>query len=66
MEAIKDKLYQIKEDIISGKDEYFGYSHFDASNMADYTLMSTTIEDMVAVYGINEVEAAEIIEYLTH
>ena len=34
--------------------------------MADYTLMSTTIEDMVAVYDINEVEAADIIQSLTH
>jgi len=66
MLATKEKLYEIQDRIIKGTDKYFGYSHFDASNMADYTLMSSTIEDMVAVYHINEVEAAEIISYLTH
>ena len=60
------KIKQIEKDIIEGTDEYFGYSHFDASNMADYTLMNSTISDMVTVYGINEVEAAEIISTLTH
>lgn len=62
----QNRLYQIRDDIISGEDKYFGYAHFAASNMADYTLMSTTIEDMVAVYGIEESQAAEIIMYLTH
>ena len=52
--------------IRNGSDRYFGYGHFHQSNMADYMLMSTTIEDMVNVYGINEVEAADIISTLTH
>jgi hypothetical protein len=60
------KTEKIIEDIISGKDIYFSYSHFHASNMADYTLMHSTIEDMTTVYDINEVEAAEIISQLTH
>jgi hypothetical protein len=59
-----------KEDVIKGivdnTDNYFGYAHFHSSNMVDFTLMSATIEDMVAVYGINEVEAADIIQALVH
>jgi len=57
---------EIIDSIIKGENEYFGYEHFDSSNMADYTLMSTTIEDLVSVYPINEVEAADIIATLTH
>jgi len=57
---------QIIKDIMDGTDLYFGYAHFDSSNMADYTLMSTTISDMVSVYGIREEEAAEIVQELTH
>ena len=60
------KIKEIERKIISGEDNYFGYAHFHASNMADYTLMSSTIGDMAAVYDINEVEAAEIISALTH
>lgn len=59
-------LQKIQENIITGADKYFGYSHFDASNMADYTLMSATISDMAAVYDISESEAGEIITNLTH
>ena len=59
-------LKQIEKNIIEGTDEYFGYSHFDSSNMADYTLMSTTIEDIASVYGISEEEAGEIVANLTH
>jgi hypothetical protein len=62
----KTKVQQIQEDIISGKDCYFGYSHFHASNMADYTLMSSTISDMCQVYEIEESQAAEIVQALTH
>jgi len=61
-----DLINKIEKDIISGEDKYFGYSHFHSSNMADNTLMSFTISDMVSVYDINEVEAAEIIMKLTH
>lgn len=64
-EAVKTKDDIIKG-ITDGTDEYFGYAHFDASNMADYTLMSSTIEDMVNVYGIGEHDAADIIQALTH
>ena len=63
---MENKTQDIEERIIAKEDKYFGYGHFDKSNMADYTLMSTTIEDMVAVYNIDEVEAAEIITHLTH
>ena len=61
-----NKTNKIMDNIINGTDEYFGYSHFHASNMADYTLMSATIEDMVSVYDINEIQAGEIISLLTH
>jgi len=57
---------KIIEDIISGEDNYFGYAHFHISNMADFTLMSSTISDMVAVYNIREEDAIEIIKALTH
>jgi hypothetical protein len=62
----KTKVEKIQEDIISGKDSYFGYAHFHSSNMADYTLMSSTISDMVQVYEIEESQAAEIVQALTH
>ena len=57
---------KIIQEIIDGKNEYFGYSHFSASNMADYTLMSYTIRDLTSVYDINEIQAGEIIQSLTH
>lgn len=60
------KIQTIIRDIVSGKDPYFGRAHFHVSNMADYTLMSHTIRDMVGVYGINEEQAVQIIEALTH
>ena len=60
------KLDKIKKDIIQGKDDNFCYSHFDKSNMADYTLMSSTIEDMVYCYNIDEVEASNLVNDLTH
>jgi hypothetical protein len=61
-----DKLNKIIAEIRAGTDKFFGVAHFHNSNMADYTLMSSTIEDMVAVYDINEVEAGEIIQALTY
>ena len=62
----KTKVYNIIDSIVKGENEYFGYSHFDASNMADYTLMSYTIKDLASVYDINEMQAVEIIQALTH
>ncbi len=60
------KIKEIAKRIKTGDDKYFGYSHFDASNMADYSLMSSTIEDMMSVYDIDEDEAAALIMMLTH
>jgi len=57
---------KIIQEIVNGKNEYFGYSHFDKSNMADYTFMSCAIRDLTSVYNINEVEAVDIIQALTH
>ena len=61
-----DTIQTIENRIIKGDDDYFGYSHFHCSNMADYTLMSYTIKDMVNVYDITEEQAVEIISHLTH
>ena len=66
MIKVNDKVNKIVEDITSGQDKYFGMGHFHISNMTDYTLMSSTIEDMINVYDINEVQAADIIQALTH
>ena len=60
------KKQDIIKNIMEKTNEYFGYSHFVLSNMADYTLMSCTITDLTSVYDINECEAVEIIEALTH
>ena len=57
---------EIIDSIVAGENEYFDHAHFHSSNMADYTLMSTTIEDLVSVYPINEVEAADVVQSLTH
>lgn len=57
---------EIIASIKDGSNTYFGYSHFDESNMADYTLMSTTIRDLRDVYGISEEDAADIVQSLTH
>ena len=57
---------EISKNIVEGADEDFGYSHFSSSNMADYTLMSHTIRDMVAVYDIADHDAVDIIQGLTH
>jgi len=60
----KTKVGKIIEDIICKRDPYFGYAHFDASNMADYSMMSDTISDMCQVYDIEESQAAEIVQSL--
>ena len=64
--AEKQSLLKIINDIKTGTDKYFSYGHFDSSNMADYSMMSDTIRDMVSVYGISEEEAADIVQALTH
>lgn len=57
---------EIIDSIKNKKNEYFSYRHFCSSNMADYSLMKSTIEDLVAVYGIDETVAADIVQALTH
>ena len=59
------KTEKIIEDIVSGKDIYYGYAHFHISNMSDYSMMSDTISDMCQVYDIEESQAAEIVQSLT-
>ena len=59
-------VQKIIESIVNGTNEYFGYSHFHSSNMADYTLMNSTIGDLTSVYPIEESQAGEIIQALTH
>ena len=60
------KVKDIEKRIREGRDPYFDYGHFDKSNMSDYTLMSTTISDMVELYDINEEEAVNLVTLLTH
>lgn len=57
---------EIIESIKNGTNELWSYEHFHSSNMADYTLMSCTISDLVGIYGIDEAEAVDIIQALTH
>jgi hypothetical protein len=56
----------IIDSIRNNTNEYFGYGHFHTSNMADYTMMSSTMQDLVDVYGIDESQASEIVQALTH
>jgi len=60
--AVVEIIQSIKE----GKNKYFGYSHFSASNMADYTLMKSAIEDLVSVYNISYEDGGAIVQALTH
>ena len=60
------KIQEIIDKIKKGEDEYFSYEHFCLDNMSDYNTMKWTIEDMMSVYNITEVEAAEIVQVLTH
>ena len=62
----QDNVSNIIARIKAGDDQYFGYEHFHVSNMSDYSIMSDTINDMVAVYNIDETQAADIIQSLTH
>ena len=60
---LKDRIIkEIKED----KNDYFCYGYFHKSNMADYTTMRYTIQDLVDVYDINEFEAVDIVTALIH
>lgn len=63
---INQNLEKIKEDIKQGKDNSFSYEHFSADNMKDYEIMKWTVGDMMIVYNINEVEAINILDILTH
>jgi len=54
IKTAQSNIDKIINDIRKGIDPFFGMSHFHASNMADYTLMSNTISDLMDVYGINE------------
>jgi len=57
---------QIIANIKSGKDPYYDYSYFDAYNMSDSTLMSSTIDDIARLYGLDEAEAADVVQELIH
>lgn len=61
-----DKIGEIINSIKENKNKYFGYSHFSASNMADYTLMKSAIEDLSGVYDISYEDAGAIVQALTH
>lgn len=60
--SISEIIKSIKENT----NKFWDYDHFCSRNMSDYTLMKSTIEDLVAVYGISEEEAAAIVQSLTH
>ena len=64
--AQKVDIAEIIKSIKERRNEYFSYNHFSTSNMSDYSLMQSTIEDLVSLYGINEVDAGEIVQALTH
>ena len=66
IKVAKVDVEEIIKSIMEKRNQYFSYRHFCASNMADYSLMSSTIEDLASVYGINEIEAGEIVQKLTH
>ena len=60
------RIEEIKQNIIEGKDKFFSFGDFVESNMADYGTFQYTVEDLSAVYGINEADAAGIVMELTH
>jgi len=60
------KKQEIINSIVNNTNDYYSYAHFAAANMADYTLMSSTIKELAAVYPISQFEAAEVVEALTH
>jgi hypothetical protein len=59
-------LTDIIDSIRSGTNQYWGLGHFHISNMSDYDMMSSTVDDLVSIYDINELQAADIISALTH
>ena len=59
-------INEIIDSIRIDDNDYWRYSHFSAGNMKDYTLMTSTINDLSAFYGIDQVEAGEIVLALTH
>ena len=59
-------ISEIIKSIKENTNKFWNYGHFCSRNMTDYTLMKSTIEDLVAVYGISEEEAAIIVQSLTH
>lgn len=59
---VTDIIHLIREN----ESSYFGYSHFDRSNMADYDMMKDTVRDLIDVYDVDEQQAADIIQTLTH
>jgi len=61
-----ENVNKVVKDIESGNSKYFCVGAFHASNMADYTLMSATIGDLVDCYDIDEVEAGEVVQALIH
>lgn len=70
LKTAQDNSLKTPESIISdikdGIDKYFSLSHFHISNMSDYTTMKNTINDLVSVYGVSEIDAASIVQSLTH
>jgi hypothetical protein len=60
------EVNEIVNEIKNDDNKYYDYSHFDVSNMADYTIMSETINELSELYDINPVEAVDIVQVLTH
>ncbi len=56
----------VVQGIQSGNDENFGIKHFCYSNMSDYATFSYTVQDLCDMYGLNEHEAIDVIEALSH
>ena len=62
----KDSVSKIIDSISSGNNENFDLSAFHNSNMSDYDLMKGIIYDLTSMYNIDEVDAAYIIQSLSH
>jgi len=65
-ETHRPSVEDVMKEITDGNNKYYGYSHFDTSNMADYQTMSDTINDLESVYGFSPEQGAEIVQGLTH
>lgn len=57
---------ELVEEIKSGKNKWFGYSHFDISNFPDYDSIKTAVEDIASVYNISDSDAVEVVNSLLH